>query len=99
MLLCELRHQLPSIINKSAPHGGDDDRSSSTKLESLPPDASIARVRAQGRDARAEDGADSRHVAYDTFLLDVQHDDKTFLELGMKIVWVNGPFILLMIIE
>ena len=84
MLLSELRHQLPGILNVSASRDGDESETSSQAptMESLPSSASIARVRAKGRDARAEGGADARHVQFDTFLLDHQHDDKTFLELG-----------------
>ena len=90
MLLCELRFQLPSLINKSRLVSGESSSSSSSppELEILPADASIARVRAKGRDARAEGGADARHVSYDTLLLDSQQDDKTFLELGEWIGWL-----------
>ena len=92
MLLCELRFQLPSIINKSRFVSGSERTNSAPlppELETLPADASIARVRAKGRDARAEGGADARHIAYDTLLLDHQHDDKTFLELGKLLTDAN----------
>ena len=84
MLLSELRQQLPYVLNESAFRGRDGGVGSSPIMEFLPDTASIARVRTKGRESGAADGenGDTRHLSFDSFLLDHQHDDKTFLELG-----------------
>ena len=85
MLLSEFRHQLPYVLNEKADLGGKEPSKSSSTMEYLPDTASIARVRTKGQGTGMDLGGngDTRHLSFDSFLLDHQHDDKTFLELGL----------------